>query len=76
MYLLDIYPARELPIEGVTSHELFFRMNVSKGNVISKNTIAQVARKTDAEIIVTIGAGNIDRSCNEIVEMLKEKHNE
>ncbi len=76
MYLLDIYPARELPIEGVTSHELFFRMNVSKGSVILKNNIAQVARKTDAEIIVTIGAGNIDRSCNEIVEMLKEKRNE
>ncbi|MBR5720353.1 MAG: UDP-N-acetylmuramate--L-alanine ligase, partial [Bacteroidales bacterium] len=77
--LTDIYPARELPIEGVTSHELFIRMNrmnVNKGSVILKNTIVQIARKTDAEIIVTIGAGNIDRSCNEIVEMLKEKHNE
>lgn len=73
MYLLDIYPAREMPIEGVTSNALFEKINVGKGNVVMKNIVPQIFKKSDADIFVTIGAGNVDRMIDEIIDMLKMK---
>ena len=76
MYLLDIYPARETPIAGITSQSLFAKMNVAKGNVIMKNMVPQIVKQSDANIFVTIGAGNIERLTDEVVEVLKTKTNE
>ena len=73
MYLLDIYPAREMPIEGVTSNALFEKINVGKGNVVMRNIVPQIFKKSDADIFVTIGAGNVDRMIDEIIDMLKMK---
>ena len=57
--LLDIYPARELPMEGVTSSWLLSKIDNQNKSVVSKlDLIAQIL-KSDATIIVTIGAGDI-----------------
>jgi len=59
--LLDIYPARELPIEGVTS-DLIFRAVQSKTRQLStKDQVADVVRKIRPSVLVTIGAGDIDQ---------------
>jgi len=57
--LLDIYPARELPIPGVTSAWLLEQMTSENKKLIAKNEIISEIRKSDAKIILTIGAGDI-----------------
>lgn len=58
--LLDIYPARELPIPGVTSEMLISRMKSGKKNVCSKQDLLREIKNRDIEILVTMGAGDID----------------
>jgi len=57
--LLDIYPARELPIPGVTSGWLLEQMTSKNKKLIAKNEIVSEIKKSDAKIILTIGAGDI-----------------
>ena len=64
---MAIYPARENPIEGITSEKLLEKITSPKKVLLSPNKIPQyVANKTDS-ILMTIGAGDIDR----IVESIK-----
>jgi len=67
--LLDIYPARELPIEGVTSEWLLGRMTSENKKLITKNEIVLEIKKSDAKIILTIGAGDIGA---EVLRIKKE----
>lgn len=70
--LLDIYPARELPVEGVNSEWLLGKMtNVNKKLVGKEDLISQIVSST-ASVIVTIGAGDI----GELVEPIKAALNE
>ena len=71
--LLDIYPARELPIEGVTSNSILARMKNPNKVLLSKNNILEWVAKNDIDILVTMGAGDIDRLVPQIVEVLKSK---
>jgi UDP-N-acetylmuramate--alanine ligase len=57
--LLDIYPARELPIEGITSNWLLDKMTNNHKKVVSKSDLIAEILKSEAKIIVTIGAGDI-----------------
>jgi len=57
--LLEIYPARELPIEGITSSWLLDKMTNNEKKVVSKTNLISEILKSDAKIIVTIGAGDI-----------------
>ena len=57
--LLDIYPARELPMEGITSSWLLSKMENSHNKLVSKNDLIPSILESDAQIIVTIGAGDI-----------------
>lgn len=71
LILLPIYPARELPIEGVTSETLLHLCTVDNKKVLSPNeAIALLGKRTDG-VLLTIGAGDIDR----IVEPLKAQLN-
>jgi UDP-N-acetylmuramate--alanine ligase len=66
--LLDIYPARELPMEGITSTWLLSKIeNVSK-RLISKVDLIPAILQNEATVIVTIGAGDI----GELVPLIKE----
>ena len=71
--LLDIYPARELPVEGVNSAWLLGKMtNANKKLVLKENLISTIS-KSDAKVIVTIGAGDIGELVKPIKEALNEK---
>jgi len=71
--LLDIYPARELPVEGVNSAWLLGKMtNADKKLVLKENLISTIL-KSDAKVIVTIGAGDIGELVKPIKEALNEK---
>ncbi len=72
--LLDIYPARELPIEGVTSQIIFDRITASNKVLISKNELLDVLSKRDIDVLMTIGAGDIDKLVEPIAEMLKVRY--
>lgn len=57
--LLDIYPARELPIEGVTSDIIFQHITTRKQKA-TKNDLLDILRAEPASLLVTVGAGDID----------------
>jgi UDP-N-acetylmuramate--alanine ligase len=57
--LLDIYPARELPMEGVTSSWLLSKMENPNKKLVSKGDLIPTILENSAKIIVTIGAGDI-----------------
>lgn len=68
--LLDIYPARELPIEGVTSHWLLQQINNPKKELIEKSEIVTKIKDSKARIILTIGAGDIGAEVKQIKKAL------
>lgn len=71
--LLDIYPARELPIEDVNSAWLLGKMtNTNKKLVLKENLISTIL-ESDAKVIVTIGAGDIGELVKPIKKALNEK---
>jgi UDP-N-acetylmuramate--alanine ligase len=72
--LLDIYPARELPIEGVTSQWLLDKIENENKTLIKKSDLVPFMKMTDAKVIVTIGAGDIGEMVTEIKNVLDEKN--
>ncbi|MDE6528507.1 MAG: UDP-N-acetylmuramate--L-alanine ligase, partial [Muribaculaceae bacterium] len=71
--LLDIYPARELPIEGVTSKIIFDRLQCEKKSLIRREDLTETVKKRNFEILLTAGAGDIADLVPEVVECLKAK---
>jgi UDP-N-acetylmuramate--alanine ligase len=67
LILLDIYPARELPIEGVTSSWLLDKITVDKKQISSKEDLVKNVLNIDSQVIVMIGAGDI----GELVGVIK-----
>ena len=67
LILLDIYPARELPIEGVTSSWLLDKITIDKKQISSKKNLVKNVLNLDSQVIVMIGAGDI----GELVEVIK-----
>ncbi len=65
LIMLDIYPARELPIEGVTSQMILDKVSITNKKLVSKMDILD--HLADTELIVTVGAGDIDQ----LVEPIK-----
>jgi len=59
--LLDIYPARELPIEGVTSELLLKNINADKKTISTKENLINQIQLWKPEVLLTIGAGDIDK---------------
>jgi UDP-N-acetylmuramate--alanine ligase len=71
--LLDIYPARELPMEGVTSTWLMGKMTNQNKSLVAKENLLSTIVKNEAKIIVTIGAGDIGEMVPSIKKELLEK---
>jgi len=70
--LLDIYPARELPIPGVTS-EIIFK-DITAGKVLLKRSeLMDYLKDEPVEVLATLGAGDIDRFVGEIARMLENR---
>jgi len=64
--LLPIYPARELPIEGVTSDMLLNGMKLADKKLMSKEALLEWAKTTSNKLIVMAGAGDIDVCINQV----------
>lgn len=69
--LLDIYPARELPIEGVNSQWLLDKINNENKQLVSKSELLKAIQKSDAQVIITMGAGDIGKEVNIIKNELQ-----
>ncbi|WP_010523212.1 UDP-N-acetylmuramate--L-alanine ligase [Aquimarina agarivorans] len=59
LLLMDIYPARELPMEGITSEWLLSLVANENKKLVKKEALANEVKESDADVIVTIGAGDI-----------------
>lgn len=73
LILLDIYPAREKPIEGVTSDLIFKDITIQDKILIQKEKLLTLLHHRDVEVLVTFGAGDIDKLVPTIKKLLKEK---
>ncbi|MGK4567032.1 UDP-N-acetylmuramate--L-alanine ligase [Flavobacterium sp. 3HN19-14] len=71
--LLDIYPARELPMEGISSEFLMQKMTNPNKKIVSKENLIKEILNSDANIFVTIGAGDIGELVDDVKEALHEK---
>lgn len=70
--LLDIYPARELPIEGVTSEIIFDKVTAGQKSMTTLDGLAHEVAARDVEVLLTAGAGNIVDRIPEVITQLKE----
>lgn len=71
--LLDIYPAREEPIEGVTSRSLLDKIDNKNKRLISKKDLLSLMETTDAQVVLTLGAGDIGREADGVREVLSRR---
>lgn len=70
--LLDIYPARELPIEGITSQVLLEKITTSKKTLVSKTELIPLLLKKRPQLLLAVGAGDIGAEVAHIKEAMKK----
>ncbi|MCB2197284.1 MAG: UDP-N-acetylmuramate--L-alanine ligase [Bacteroidetes bacterium] len=68
--LLDIYPAREEPIAGVTSEIIFNKIENKNKTLCSKNELLKILKNKKPEVLMTLGAGDID----DLIEPIKNMY--
>ena len=73
LILLDIYPAREEKIKGVDSRLIFKSVNCPEKVMLSKAELMDYLKKEELDVLMTLGAGDIDRFVPQIVEMLSSR---
>ena len=71
LILLDIYPARELPIEGISSELILNKVSISNKCIVSKEHLLSYLAECKVEVLLTLGAGDIDVFVQAITELLK-----
>ena len=71
--LLDIYPAREKPIQGVDSQMIINKIKKTKAQHMTKQKMVEYLSKQPTEVVLTMGAGDIDRLCQTIKKSLMQK---
>ena len=69
--LLPVYPAREKPIEGVTSSIILEKMRLKNKRLLQMDEVIPVLEKSEHDVLLTIGAGDIDKLVSPIENMLK-----
>jgi len=70
LLLLDIYPARELPIEGVNSEMLIELINMKSKMICSKKELPTLIKQSNCNVVLTIGAGDIGAEVDKIRDYL------
>ena len=73
LILLDIYPAREEPIPGVTSEMVFRDVTAPEKVLLKKEELMDFLADEPLDVLATFGAGNIDRFIEPITELLKSR---
>jgi UDP-N-acetylmuramate--alanine ligase len=72
--LTEIYPAREQPIEGVTSQLIYDRLRPGiKKQLVSKDDVISLVKQRDFDVLVVLGAGDLDALVPQITKILKTK---
>jgi len=71
--LVPIYPAREEPIKGISSELILEKMTNPNKFLVEKNDVATLLSGQDTEIVITLGAGDIDGIASQIIDVLKSK---
>lgn len=70
--LLPIYPAREEPIEGITSEIIADRLSVPY-RIVEREALCDTLEQMTTDVVISFGAGNIDAYCEAIAETLKKR---
>ena len=73
LILLPIYPARELPIEGVSSEMILELVTIPDKKIVSKEELMKELESRDIDILITLGAGDINTFIEPITELLNKK---
>lgn len=73
LILLDIYPAREEPIPGVTSEIIFDKVTAPEKVLLKKEELMDYLSGETVDVLATFGAGNIDRFIEPITQMLEAR---
>jgi UDP-N-acetylmuramate--alanine ligase len=73
LYMLDIYPARELPLPGVTSDTIFSRVDLMHKKRVTKESLLKCMEEDELEVVVTVGAGDIDTLVAPIYSILNRR---
>jgi UDP-N-acetylmuramate--alanine ligase len=73
--LMDIYPARELPISGVSSEMLMKDIDCNKKQLLNASEILEYLKLHQPEVLVTIGAGDIDKLVEPIENLFTHAKN-
>ena len=76
LILLDIYPAREKPIPGVSSRLIFDKVTAPEKVLLKKEMLMKYLEDEKIDTLITFGAGNIDRFIPQITEMLSKRVDE
>jgi len=71
LILMDIYPARELPIDGITSDIILRDVKLENKTLCSNENLLSLLKETKLDVLVTFGAGDIDKMVPKIKELLK-----
>ncbi|MEE4287155.1 MAG: hypothetical protein V2I31_13460, partial [Mariniphaga sp.] len=72
--LVPLYPAREEPIKGVSSELIFEKMKNENKFLAEKSEVPELLRNRETDVVLTMGAGDIDGIGGQIIEVLKNKH--
>ncbi len=73
LILLEIYPAREMPVEGVSSAMLLNMASLKDAVLCKREELMDVLANEETEVLLTMGAGDIDRFPERITQLLKKK---
>ncbi|HNQ13200.1 MAG TPA: UDP-N-acetylmuramate--L-alanine ligase [Bacteroidia bacterium] len=74
LYLLEIYPARELPIKGITSSALFEKIPMPMKYLVSKEAFLQKAQQIQEGVVLVLGAGDIDQIVTPLAELYSKRN--
>jgi UDP-N-acetylmuramate--alanine ligase len=74
LFLMEIYPAREKPIPNINSEMLLNKIKLDKKQVVKKEMLLDVIKSNKIEVLLTMGAGDIDQFCEPIQQLLSAQH--
>ncbi len=74
LVLLDIYPAREEPLEGVTSELIFDKVDITSKVMCARQDLPRVIEEMNTDVVIVMGAGNVDVMVEPVMEVLLSKY--
>ena len=72
LWLMDIYPARELPLEGITSSWLLEKVSLAEKQLVTEESALKEIRDQAPELLLILGAGDIDRIVPKVKKLYEQ----